>query len=101
MGSGQWGGELLFWFSSGGNGLREFNNLPEAIHLVTSVVSKATITSQSVIVKIEKYSSNGEVKKRKRRWLEKRLYLEVPDQEAQAALEFVVEGTVRVNTQSQ
>lgn len=46
--------------------LREFNNLPEAIHLVTSVVSKAPITFQSVIVKIEKYSSNEEVKKRKR-----------------------------------
>lgn len=59
-----WG--LSFWFSSGGNGLRVSQVLPKVIHLVTSVVSKATITFQSAMVKMEKYSGKGEVQKRKK-----------------------------------
>lgn len=49
----------------------EFNSLPEAIHLVTCVVSKVTRTLPSAMVKTEKYSCKGEVQKRKRTWLGK------------------------------
>lgn len=43
-----------------------FNSMPETIHLVTSVVSKATVIFQSAMVKMEKYSSKGEVQRRKK-----------------------------------
>lgn len=83
---------MLFWFFRGGNGHREFNTLPEAIHLINgsggiwalvSVASKATIY----------FSENGNVSEQGGSEEEKehmnrkdRFSLEIPDQEYQAAL---------------